>query len=108
MIEYVWFNFGLQRFTQFDLIVLVSALYAACAITGAVFDLVLSDAAFGAVVNGVMIFIFMLTAVVVYNETVQAIRFVRQPVTVLGVSFAIACVLLLTLAVIKNRMTRAD
>lgn len=108
MLDYFWFNFGLQRFTQFDLIVLVCATYVACAITGAVLDLVLSSFAFGAVINGVLIFLFMLACLVAYNETVQMIRHVQQPVVVLGGAFAIACTLLLALAIFKNRMARDD
>ena len=108
MIDYFWFNFGLQRFTQFDLIVLVCAIYVACAIAGAVMDLVLSDVAFGAVINGVLIFLFMLACVVVYNETVEMIRYLQQPVAVLGGAFAIACTLVLALSIFKNRMSRDD
>lgn len=91
--------------TDFELVVLIAALYSICGFSGVISDMILGERAFGAVVNGFLLFVFLLVALVAYNEFYMNIR-VAQPVRALGICLAAAFALLLVVAKIKNVLIR--
>lgn len=108
MINHLWVTLGLTRMTQFDVVVLIGSLYIACAFTGVILDLLLTSTAFGAVINGFLLFVFLLMALVGYSELIQQVRLVKEPAYLLGISFGISCFLMFLLAWVKNRLSRID
>lgn len=99
-------TFGLSRMHDYELAILIAALYAASGFSGVIADMILKDFAFGAVINGFLLFVFLLTSFVAYNELYQQIRYAKPPVLLfsgMGASFT----LLLIVSALKNTMNRS-
>lgn len=105
MIHHLMQTFGLVTLTDFERLALIASLYSACAFAGVLSDLILGDAAFGAVLNGFLLFVFKLTLLVAYDELLQPVRHAR-PATLLGLCLSGAFVGLFGLAMVKNRIAR--
>ena len=106
MLQHFTHTFGISLFSNTELVMLIGSLYCTCAFSGVLADLLLRDAAFGAVANGFLMFVFMLMLLVGYNELVQHVRLGR-PLVLLSMTISLALVLLFAVAMLKNRMMRA-
>lgn len=97
---------GLVKMNQTNLLILVTLVFFSCVIMGWLSDTLLGSLGFGAIVNTLLLFLWLAAGIAVYTTFIKQIR-MEAPVVIGLVAFGSALGGLLLSAIIKRLLIRS-